>query len=89
MIVRDITVNGITWRASLVGRFTPYERDEFPLLFERKDPYGKRERRVSRFSPQGSRHRDVALAELSDEDLRVLFKQSQPEWTSPELGYAR
>ncbi len=89
MIVRDVTIDGITWTASLVGRFTAYERDEFPVVFERIDPHGKRERRLSRFSPQGSRHRDAALAELSEPELRELFRQSQPEWTSPELGYAR
>ena len=89
MIVRDLTVGGITWRVSLAGRFTAYERDEFPLVFERNDPRGGRERRVCRFSPQGSRHRDAALAELSDAELLTLFQQSQPAWTSPELGYAR
>ncbi len=89
MIVRDITVDGVTWTASLLGRYTAYERDEFPLLFERKDPRGRRERRVSRFSPQGSRHRDAALAELTEQELLVLFRQSQPAWTSPELDYAR
>lgn len=89
MIVRDITVDGVTWTASILGRFTAYERDEFPLLFERRDPRAGRERRLSRFSPQGSRHRDAALAELSEQQLRALFQQSQPEWTSPELGYAR
>lgn len=89
MTERDITIDGARWSASLIGRFTPYERDEFPVLFERTDSHGKRERRVSRFSPQGSRIRALALAELSDADLLTLFRQSQPEWTSPELGYAR
>ncbi len=89
MSVRDITVDGVTWTASILGRYTVYDRDEFPLQFERRNPQGARERRLARFSPQGSRHRDVALDELSEQELRVLFKQSQPEWTSPELGYAR
>ena len=89
MTVREITIDGARWSASLAGRTTAYERDEFPVVFERTDAHGKRERRLSRFSPQGSRHRDAALAELSDADLATLFRQSQPEWTSPELGYAR
>jgi len=88
MTERDITIDGATWSVSLVGRFTVYERDEFPVLFERQSPRGARERRVSRFSPQGSRIRAVALGELSDADLVMLFRQSQPAWTSPELGYA-
>ncbi len=89
MTLRDITINGAVWTVSLVGRFTAYERDEFPVLFERRDPHGKQERRVSRFSPQGARRRTDALAELTDADLRMLFAQSQPDWTSPELNYAR
>ena len=44
---------------------------------------------MSRFSPQGARRRADALGELSDADLRMLLQQSQPDWTSPELDYAR
>ena len=89
MTERTLVVDGATWTVSLAGRFTVYERDEFPVLFERRDPHGKRERRLSRFSPQGSRSRARALAELTDAELVNLFRQSQPDWTSPELGYAR
>ena len=89
MTLREVTINGAVWRVSLVGRFTVYERDEFPVLFERRDAHGKKERRVSRFSPQGARRRADALGELSDADLRMLLQQSQPDWTSPELDYAR
>lgn len=89
MIARSLTIDGATWSVSIVGRYTTYERDEFPVVFERRDPHGKKERRVSRFSPQGQRRRTGALAELTDADLLMLFRQSQPEWTSPELGYAR
>jgi hypothetical protein len=46
-------------------------------------------RRVTRFSPLGTRRWDLALAELSDVRLHELFAQSQPAWTSPETGYAR
>jgi hypothetical protein len=66
-----------------------YEHDEFPLVFERVGAPGARERRLARFSPQGSRSRERALAELSDADLTSLFRQSQDTWTSPEMDYAR
>lgn len=88
MIERKLVVDGETWTVSLAGRFTVYERDEFPVLFERRDEHGKKEQRVSRFSPQGSRSRAQALAELKEGELVTLFRQSQPDWTSPELGYA-
>jgi hypothetical protein len=86
---RRITVDGVEWTVALTGRFTVYERDEFPLLFERALPGGEREQRLSRFSPIGSRSRDLALQELSDADLAGYLRASQPAWTSPELGYAR
>jgi hypothetical protein len=85
---RTITVDGAVWTVSIAGRFTVYERDEFPLLFERDLPDGTRERRLSRFSPLGSRSRSLAFQELSDADLAGYFRHSQPAWTSPELGYA-
>ena len=88
MIERRITVDGASWKVSLAGRFTVYERDEFPLLFERAAD-GAVERRVTRFSPRGAKSRDEALAELSDAELASLFRSSQPDWTSPELNYAR
>ena len=89
MIERRITVDGTDWTVSIIGRVTVYDRDEFSLLFERKDEQGRRLRRVSRFSPLGARSRSQALAELSEADLVMLFRQSQPDWTSPELNYAR
>lgn len=88
MTQRTVEIDGVTWTVSLAGKFTAYERDEFPVVFERKDEYGKRHARVSRFSPLGSRSRAAALAELSDAELAMLFRQSQPAWTSPELDYA-
>lgn len=88
MIERRIVIDGEEWTASLAGRFTVYERDEFPVVFERTDQHGRRVRRISRFSPLGSRSRSLALAELTDAELVSLFRQSQPDWTSPELGYA-
>ena len=89
MTERTITMDGATWTVAVAGRFTVYERDEFPLVFERRGADGARERRLARFSPQGSRSRALALGELSDADLLALLRQSQPAWTSPELGYAR
>ncbi len=88
MTKRTITVDGAAWTVSVSGRFTVYDRDEFPLLFERALPGGGRERRLSRFSPLASRVRSPALGELSDAELEAYFRHSQPEWTSPELGYA-
>jgi len=57
-------------------------------MFSRND--GKsREVRVTRYSPQGTRSREQAFAELSDAQLKELFEQSQPSFTSPEAGYER
>jgi hypothetical protein len=89
MIERHLTIDGRPWTVSVAGRFTVYERDEFPLVFESRAADGARERRLSRFSPQGSRSRERALAELSDAELASLWRQSQDTWTSPELGYER
>jgi hypothetical protein len=89
MIERHLTIDGRDWRISLAGRFTVYEHDEFPVVFEWVGAKGARERRLARFSPQGSRSRERALAELSDADLVSLWRQSQEAWTSPELAYAR
>ena len=47
------------------------------------------ERRITRFSPRGAKSRDEALEELNDAELAALFRSSQPDWTSPELNYAR
>lgn len=89
MTQRRIAVDGVEWTVAVAGRFTVYERDEFPLLFERVLPGGTRERRLSRFSPLGSRSRELALQELSDAELAAYLRSSQPAWTSPELGYVR
>lgn len=89
MTVRTVTVDGATWTVSVAGRFTVYERDEFPLVFERDTTGGGRERRIARFSPLGSRSRSLALRELTDAELAGFLRQSQPAWTSPELGYVR
>jgi hypothetical protein len=89
MIERQITIEGQAWTVSIPGRVTLYDRDEFSLVFTRRDEHGRRIQRVSRFSPLGTRSRAAALGELSETDLAMLLRQSQPDWTSPELGYAR
>jgi hypothetical protein len=89
MTERRIELDGRAWRVFIAGRFTVYERDEFPLVFERLAADGTREQRLTRFSPLGNKHRAEALAELTDAEVAALFRQSQPAWTSPELGYAR
>ncbi len=89
MIERRIAIDGREWRVSLAGRVTVYERDELPLVFEHRTADGARARRLARFSPQGARSRERALAELTEAELRALWRQSQEEWTSPELGYVR
>lgn len=89
MIERTIVIDGQTWTVSLAGRVTVYDVDEYSVVFARKDEHGKLHRRVSRFSPTGSRNRTAALGELTEAELTTLFRQSQPDWTSPELNYAR
>lgn len=89
MIERELTLDGRRWTISLAGRFTVYGRDEVPVVFEHRAADGKVRRRLSRFSPLGSRDRARALAELSDAELGTLWEQSQEEWTSPELHYVR
>ena len=89
MTERHLTIDGHEWKISLSGRFTVYDHDEYPLVFERAGADGARERRLARFSPQGSRSRERARAELSDAALVSLWRQSQVTWTSPELAYVR
>lgn len=88
MPIRTLTINGAEWKVFPSGRVTQYDRDEFALIFQR-DAGDTRELRVTRYSPQGARWRDQSLAELTDDDLRRLFAQSQPSFTSPEVGYVR
>ena len=89
MIERTVVIDGATWTASVSGRVTVYDKDEVSVVFARREGPGRVVRRVSRFSPQGARRRSEALAELSDAEMTALFRQSQPDWTSPELDYAR
>ena len=83
---RSIVIDGTSWSVQPSGRVTQYDRDEFGLLFIRGIG-DAREVRVTRYSPQQTRSREAALAELSEEKLRELFTFSQPSTTSPEASY--
>ena len=87
MPTRTISLDGRAWRVMPSGNVTQYDRDEFALLFV-AGTGDHREVRVTRYSPHGTRSRELALAELSDADLARLFAQSQPSEMSPEAGYA-
>lgn len=88
MPARSLQVDGQKWNVSPSGYITQYTQDEYALMFSKGS--GKdREVRVTRYSPQGTRSREQAFAELSDERLKELFEQSQPSFTSPEAGYAQ
>lgn len=87
MPTRMITLDGRAWHVMPSGRVTQYDRDEFALLFV-SGADADREVRVTRYSPHGTRSRELALSEMSDADLSSLFRQSQPSEMSPEAGYA-
>lgn len=85
---RQIDIDGQTWNVSPSGYITQYSKDEFGLFFT-KGTGAEREVRVTRYSPQGTWSREQSFAELSDANLRELFSQSQPSFTSPEAGYRK
>lgn len=87
MPVRTIDVDGLRWEVRPSGRITQYDKDEFALVFVHRDG-ARRQVRVTRYSPLGSRWREQSLNEMSEADLRRLFEMSQPSMTSPEAGYA-
>lgn len=86
MPTRSLQVGGEKWEVYPSGHITHYTQDEYGLIFSRGADEN-REIRVSRYSPQGTRSREQAFAELSDAQLQELFDQSQPSFTSPEAGY--
>jgi hypothetical protein len=89
MPFRTITAeDGRTWRVQPSGFTTANYADEVGVLFVHGTGEG-REVRVTRFSPVGARARDQAIAELSDDKLRQLLRESQPSATAPEAGYRR
>jgi hypothetical protein len=83
---RTIEIDGDRWAVSGTGRITQYDKDEFSLRFRRLPPAPEQERAV-RYSPQGAKNRENSLAQLTDAELRALFRVSQPSWTSAELEY--
>jgi hypothetical protein len=87
MPTRSIDVDGARWNVFPSGYTTQYDADEFGLLFV-MGTGGDRVVRITRYSPQGAHSREQSLADLSDADVRALFDQSQPSFTSPEAGYA-
>jgi hypothetical protein len=86
MPTRTITIDGRRWSVTHSGRITANDRDEFGLVFV-SGTGADREIRVTRYSPIGARWREQSLAELSDAELARLLEQSQPSFTSPEVGY--
>jgi hypothetical protein len=88
MPTRTLSVDGREWRVFPSGYVTQYEHDEFGLMFI-SGTGAKREVRVTRYSPQGTRSREQSFAELSDGELTRLLGQSQPSFTSPEAGYTK
>ena len=85
---RIIEVGGAEWEVAVSGRITQYLKDEFGLVFTRGTGRD-REIRVARYTPLGAKSQELALAELSDQELRDLLAHSQPAWTAPETGYQR
>ena len=85
---RILEVDGEQWQVDVSGRLTQYVKDEFGLVFTRGTG-PDRERRVVRYSPLGSKSRELSLGQLSDQELRDLLDHSQPAWTAPETGYRR
>jgi len=85
---RIIEVDGASWEVTVSGRVTQYLKDEFGLIFSRGTG-ADREVRVVRYSPLGVTSQELALAQLSDYELRDLLAHSQPAWTAPETGYRR
>lgn len=86
MAGRTFDANGERWTVSPTGRITQYGKDEFGLRFTRESPPPSEER-VVRYSPQRSKGRESALAQLSDVELAGLLRVSQPSWTTPDSGY--
>jgi hypothetical protein len=85
---RKLSADGDTWTVVPSGYITKNTQDEFGLVFSRGVGQ-QREVRVTRYSPQGSRSREQSFLELSEAQLRELFQQSQPSFTSPAAGYTR
>lgn len=83
---RPLMIDGRTWQVYPSGFITPSNADEYGLIFV-EGSGDSAQVRVTRYSPRGTMSRESSLAELSDEQLRSLFGESQPSVTSPEAGY--
>src|SRR5437763_316194 len=70
MPARSLQVDGQSWSVYPSGYITQYTQDEYALMFTR-GAGADREVRVSRYSPQGTRSREQAFAELSDAQLKA------------------
>ena len=86
-MVRMVEIDGERWEVYPSGRVTVYGRDQFGLIYE-PGTGPQRIRRVTHYSPTGSRVPEPSFAELSERELIELFRQSQPAWTAPEVNYA-
>ena len=84
MLRRIVDAAGREWDVMLSGRITQYVRDELSLEFRL---VGGNERRFVRTSPRGAKHPELAWQQLTERELTLLLKSSQPSWTSPEGGY--
>jgi hypothetical protein len=73
MPFRTLTVDGRTWRVQPTGFVTANNLDEIGVMF---------------VAGTGDA-RERAIAELSDEQLAQLLRESQPSATAPETGYRR
>lgn len=87
MARRSLVVDGERWEVYPSGLTTVYPRDQFGLLFEHGTGTQRRIR-VTRYAPVGSRSPVPAFQELTEHELQMLFRQSQPSWTAPEAAYA-
>lgn len=86
MPTRHIRIDGRDWQVYPSGFLTQSMADEFGLLFV-TGKGADREVRVTRYSPQRTRAREEALAELDEAELTTLFLESQSGARSPEAGY--
>ena len=86
MPARRITVDGREWQVYPSGFLTQYVGDEFGLIFV-AGTGDDRDVRVTRYSPVGTRARELSLAELDYAQLLALVRTSQPGARSPEAGY--
>lgn len=89
MPTRRIRIDGREWQVFPSGFITQSVADEFGLIFVHQAGE-QRDVRVTRYAPVGgaaSTAREQSLVELSETQLRELFRTAQPGDRSPEAGY--